>query len=310
MAEKPSGVLAEREGSGQEIYISSMEKSVDAKAKEIFPYVREGVIVDAGAGSGPLTERLSTRFPDSKIIALDLSLDMVDRLTERFRNRSNVEVVHGDIDSFNYKEPVDTFINVSVFHEDFSFNGYNHEKIIRTLIRQRNSLGNGGRIIIRDGVQPEPETLYLKPLTEFACDRFLKFVDGFKKVRDVNYMIGNFHADVFVQNGRRNFNGSDVGRSLIEISSQNASEMLSKYFYDEKNLPVELEEQFGIWTLREYKKIVADLGFSVKHAETFLLDYLLTEHYSKDFEIFHLKDGVLSHAPYPPSTMLLVGEKP
>ncbi|QQG42144.1 MAG: methyltransferase domain-containing protein [Candidatus Woesebacteria bacterium] len=309
MAEVPSGVLAERDGQGQEIYVQSMEKSVEAKAKEIFPWVKPGVIVDAGAGAGPLTDLLSKSFPGSTIVALDMSSDMIDRLNRRFEGRKNVEVVHGDIDSFRYREPVSTFINVSVFHEDFSFNGYSHEKIIKTLIRQKQALEKGGVDIIRDGVQPEQEVLYLRPLTEFACDRFIKFVKGFKQVRDVNYMIGNFHSDVFVQNGRRNFVDADVGKSFIEISSQNASEMFSKYFYAEKNLPVELSEQFGIWTLREYKKILTDLGFTVKHAETFLLDYLLKEHYSKDFEVFHLKNGVLSNAPYPPSTMLLVGEK-
>lgn len=309
MAETSNGILEERRGDGQEIYVKSMELSADAKAKEIFPWVKPGIIVDAGAGAGPMTELLSLQFPDSKIIALDVSSDMINRLKKRFAGRKNIEVVQGDIDSFHYGEPITTFINASVFHEDFSFHNYNHGKIIKTLIRQKQALEKGGVDIIRDGVQPEPEQLYLKPLTEFACDRFLRFTQGFKKVRDVNYMIGNFHSDVFVQNGRRNFTEADIGKSYIEISSQNASEMLSKYFYDEKNLSVELSEQFGIWTLREYKKILGDLGFSIKHAETFLLDYLVKEHYSKDFEVFHLVNGVLSNAPYPPSTMLLVGEK-
>lgn len=309
MTEKPAGVISERSGEGQEIYVESMEKSAEAKFKEVEPWVKEGVIVDVGAGAGPITERLSTRFPGSKIVALDISADMVGRLKRRFDGRKNVEIIYGDIDHFRHNEPISTFVNISVFHEDFSFNGYNHEKVIRSLIREKNALERGGRIIIRDGVQPEPEQLYLRPLTKFAYDRFLKFVEGFRQVRDVNYMIGNFHSDVFIQNGRRYFVDSDIGRSYIEISSQNASEMFSKYFYPEINLPTELKEQFGIWTLREYKKILADLGFSILHGESFLLDYLLKEHYSKDWEVFHLKNGVLSNTLYPPSTMLLIGGK-
>src|SRR5688572_21757337 len=122
MAKKET-VLSERQGAGQEIYVDDMEKSADAKAKEIFPWVKEGIIVDAGAGGGPLTERLSVKFPRSKIIALDVSSDMISRLKKRFEGRENIEVIEGDIDSFHYHEPISTFINASVFHEDFSFNG-------------------------------------------------------------------------------------------------------------------------------------------------------------------------------------------
>ena len=86
--------------------------------------------------------------------------------------------------------------------------------------------------------------------------------------------------------------------------------MFSKYFYKEENLPVELSEQFGIWTLREYQKILLEVGFVIKHAETYVLPWLLENRYTKDFEVYHLVNGVLSHAPYPPSTMLLVAEKP
>lgn len=309
MAETPGGVLEERQGSGQEIYVKSMELSADAKAAEIFPWVKPGTIVDMGCGAGPLTMRLNKQFSESKILGVDLSEDMVKRLEVRFAGNEKVEIIGADVKDFRYKEPLDTIIFASNLHEIFSFGGYNHENVIATLVNAHAQLNKGGRIIIRDGVQPEPEQLYLKPLTEFACDRFSKFVKGFKQVRDVNFAIGNFHSDVFVQNGRRNFIGSDMGKSYIEISSQNASEMFSKYFYAEENLPVELTEQFGIWTLREYKKILTDIGFDIKHAETFLLDYLVNTHYAKDFEVFHLIDGVLSNAPYPPSTMLLVGEK-
>lgn len=309
MAEIPLGVLEERQGSGQEIYVRSMEKSVDAKAKEIFPWVKPGIIADMGTGAGPLAERLGIKFPESKIVAVDISEDMVKRLNQRFAGSKNVEVVRADVKDFSYPEPLDTMIFASNLHEVFSFSGYDHGEVIKTLANAHKLLRKGGRLIIRDGIQPEQETLYLKPLTEFACDRFAKFVKGFKQVRDVHYTIGNFRSGVFAQYGRRDFNDADIGQSFIEISSQNASEMFSKYFYAEENLPVELSEQFGIWTLDEYKKILNGLGFSVKQAESFLLDYLLQQHYSKDWETYHLKNGVVSNAPYPPSTALLVGEK-
>jgi SAM-dependent methyltransferase len=308
MSEKMIGGLEDRSQKGEEIYVESMEKSADDKEK-IFPYVKEGIIVDMGAGAGPVTERLLARFPGSKIVAADISFGMIKRLEKRFSGNLDVEIIRADARNFEYPKPVDTIIHISNIHEIFSANKYNHEEIIKTLSNDLERLKKGGRLIIRDGVQPEPETLYLKPLTNFACDRFLKFVEGFGKVRRVNYMIGRFQSDVFIQSGRRTFTDSDIGNSLIEISSQNASEMFSKYFYPEENLPVELSEQFGIWTLREYQKILLSLGFAIVHSETYVLPYLVDNHYSKDFEAYHLVDGVLSNAPYPPSTMILVGEK-
>lgn len=308
----PVSELEERSGGGQEKYVSSMERSAETKANELEPWLSsEGDILDYGAGAGPLTDIFSKRHPDRKFVAIDLSDDMFNRMKERFKGRENVTVIQADIRDYIHNKPFGTVMATSVFHELFSFNNYNHEVVVQTLrtIHNNPNFLPSGRIVIRDGVQPEPETLYLRPLTEFACDRFTKFAKGFGKVRPVNFMIGNFIEDVFVQSGRREFRNSDIGQSLIEISSQNASEMFSKYFYPEENLPVELSEQFGIWSLREYQKILLNTGYAIRHANTHVLPYLIDNHYSKDFEVYHLVNGVLSNAPYPPSTMLLVGEK-
>lgn len=311
MKEKITPELQEREGFGQEIYVNSMELSGPKKLEEIMPWIKEGVILDLCAGAGPITDLLAGEFPESKVVAVDLSSDMVRRMKIRFEGRPNIEVLEGDVTTFSYENPFDTAIFISGLHEVFSFGGYNHKLVIGTLQNLYNNpkFGAGGRLIIRDGVQPEPETLYLKPLTQFACDRFEKFIEGFRAVRNVNFMIGEFQNDVFVQTGRRYFEPGDVGNSLIEISSQSASELLSKYHYAETNLKTELSEQFGIWTLREYRRILENIGFTVRHAETFLLPYLLENHYNKDWGIFKVKEGTLTPSEFPPSTMLLVAEK-
>jgi len=308
MAERIVKTLEERSPEGQKIYETSMELSAGDKER-IRPFINsDGDILDLGAGAGPITQRLRIWFPDSHVVALDQSGYMIKRLSQRFAGDPNVEVVQADAREFRRPKPFSTIVAISFFHEVFSGSNYNHEAVIETIKNAESMLEKEGRLIIRDGVQPEHEELYLRPITQFAVDRFQKFVAGFGKVRPVNYTIGNFHSDVFVQRGRA-FQSDDVGKSLIEISSQSASEMFSKYFYAEENLPVELSEQFGIWTLREYQKILLECGFAIVHAETYALPWLIENHYSKDWEVFHLKDGVLSNAPYPPSTMLLVGEK-
>jgi len=297
----------DRTARGQEIYIESMEKSAMDKLR-IFSFIKEGIIVDMGAGAGAISALLLRHFPESKTVAVDNSPDMIRRLKKRFDNNSQVEIIKDGLTSFRYKSKVDTILFISVLHELFSFNNYSHKLVIDTLRNTFNLLNKGGRLIIRDGVQPEQTTLYLKPLHKDSYNRFHEFIRSFK-VRPLVFSQGIFSQDSFIQQTPNNYEEFKKDNYLIEMQAQDVSELLSKYFYSEVNLPIELKEQFGIWTLEEYKEVLKGLGFSILHAETFILDYLLKEHYSKDYEIFHLVNGVLSNAPYPPSTMLLVGEK-
>lgn len=299
--------MIDRSKKGEEIYIQSMEKSVGDKTK-IFPYVRPGVIVDIGAGAGPLDELLLREFPGSKIVAVDLSDEMIKVLNNRFKNKKNIEIVKSSAQDFKYSEKVNTFIFVSTMHEVFSFSDYSHEEVLKTLKNCFKQLAPHGRLIIRDGIQPEDKTLYLKPKNEWSYERFFKFVKEFH-VRPLIHSVGTFHNDTFVQHKAGNYQEFDENEFLIEMHSQDLSELLSKYHYDETNWPIELTEQFGIWTLREYQHILIELGFSIVHAETYVLQYLLDTHYYKDFDVYERREGRLIKAEYPPSTMILVAEK-
>lgn len=302
---------AERVGKGQEIYVNSMEMSALDKAR-VFPYVKPdikpGIIVDMGAAAGAVTALLADRFSGSEILAVDNSVDMIARLGQRFVGTPNVEVIKANVPTFSYLKKVDTILYISVLHEIFSSAGYSHQAVIDTLQNAYQLLKDGGRVIIRDGVQPEQRVLYLRPKHERSYKRFHRFVVDFK-VRPIVFTQGTFHNDIFVQHEPRDFTEFEQDNFLIEMASQDVSELLSKYFYPEINWKAELVEQFGIWTLREYQHIFLELGFVIVYAKTYVLPYLLETHYSKDFEVFELANGQLARAPYPPSTMILVGEK-
>jgi len=292
---------------GQQLYVAAMEKSALDKMR-LFPFVREKMIVDMGAGAGALTALLQQKFPQSKIIAVDNSPDMITRLKKRFQGNPQVEVIKSNAETFSYSQAIDTILFVSVIHEIFSFNHYSHQEVIKTFNNAQKLLKKGGRLIIRDGVQPEQETLYLKPKHEDAYQRFNKFTESFK-VRPLVFSEGIFQKDSFVQHHPRDFDEFKKGHYLIEMHSQDISELLSKYFYPLENWQIELSEQFGIWTLREYQHILIELGFYIVYAETYVLPYLLKTHYTKDFEVCKLENGLLVKTPYPPSTMILVAEK-
>jgi hypothetical protein len=244
-------------------------------------------------------------FPNSEILAVDNSPSMIETLHERLSAYPNVKVIQADVRSVDLPDGITTAIFVSINHEVKSIR-FKDKDVIQTLRNVRNHLAKSGREIIRDGVKPPPETLFVQPLTDFAAERFLIFTKLFKDVRNIEWTTGMINPKNL---SWQETDKSPTTGSLIRMDSADVNELLSKYHYKKENLPIEMKELFGVWTLEDYKKVISNLGFSVLHAETFLLDYLLKEHYSKNFKVFHLKNGVLSNAPYPPSTMLLVGEK-
>lgn len=298
----------DRTRKGHEIYVFSMEQSAQDKTR-VFPFVREGTIIDIGAGAGPVTQLLCQRFPGSNIVAVDNSSEMLGLLQKRFESNLNVKVVRGDAQTFKYSQKVDTILFISTLHEVFSFNNYSHQIVIDTLKNAFDLLDSGGRLIIRDGVHPEQENLYLKPTHKESYVRLFRFIEEFT-VRPMVYSEGTFHKDSFVQHRAKNFDEFKNGNFLIEMHSQDISELLSKYFYEEINWKAELKEQFGIWTLREYQHILIETGFFIVYSETYVLPYLLETHYSKDFEVYKMEIGQLEKISYPPSTMILVAEKP
>jgi SAM-dependent methyltransferase len=309
MSERKTGVPEERIAAGQEIYVESMEKSSVQKYKEIRPFVHPGVIYDMGAGAGALTQLFcrDSSLSGSTFIAIDNSEEMVERMSRRFHGEPNVKVELADSVDYVFARKADTIIRVSHNHEIFSYYGHKHEPVKKALENDFAGLVSGGREIVRDGVEPEPETLYVRPISEFAVDRFGKFIRGFSGVRQVDFSVGRIDPNKL--SWKKTFDKPNIG-SVIKMASRDVNELLSKYFYSDVNLSVELTEQFGIWTLSEYKKVMKSIGFSVLHSDTFLLQYLLDNHYSKDFEIYRLRNSTLTHAPYPASTMLLVAEKP
>jgi len=299
--------MLRRNNQGQNFYVSSMEKSAKDKAR-LFPFVRGKLIVDMGAGAGPLSELLSIHFPESKIIAVDCEQDMIVRLKKRFKENPRIKVVKSNVQTFSCPEKVDTVIFTSVLHEVFSFKDYSHQEVIETLKNVHKILTPGGRLIIRDGIQPEQETLYLRAKNSWAYEKFNRFVKNFR-VRPIVFCKGVFNNDSFIQQKPKDYEEFEKKKFFIEMHSQDASELLSKYFYSEDNWEIELKEQFGIWSLREYQHVLIDIGYHIVYAETYVLPYLIKEHYSKDFDVYRLENGYPTKIQYPPSTMILVAEK-
>jgi trans-aconitate 2-methyltransferase len=74
-------------------------------------------VLDAGCGSGRLTEELVRRVPTGEVVALDFSVRMLDQARQRLAAfGERVEFVHGSLQEFALKMPVDGIFSNAVFH--------------------------------------------------------------------------------------------------------------------------------------------------------------------------------------------------
>jgi trans-aconitate 2-methyltransferase len=74
-------------------------------------------VLDAGCGSGRVTEALLGRLPEGRVIALDASASMLAAARERLgHDGGRLELRHGDLLELELDEPVDAIFSTATFH--------------------------------------------------------------------------------------------------------------------------------------------------------------------------------------------------
>jgi trans-aconitate 2-methyltransferase len=73
-------------------------------------------VLDAGCGSGRVTELLLERLPRGRVVALDADADMVRATRERFAGDARVQVIHQSLTEMDLPEPVDAVFSGATFH--------------------------------------------------------------------------------------------------------------------------------------------------------------------------------------------------
>ncbi|HET6885858.1 MAG TPA: methyltransferase domain-containing protein, partial [Rubrobacteraceae bacterium] len=74
------------------------------------------IVVDAGCGTGRVTELLPRHLPRGRVIAVDASESMVEAARRRFAGDERVRVEHRDILELEVEEPVDVIFSTATFH--------------------------------------------------------------------------------------------------------------------------------------------------------------------------------------------------
>ncbi|MFW0778748.1 class I SAM-dependent methyltransferase [Rossellomorea marisflavi] len=231
----------------EQTYLSDMNSGQEHK-RIISDFATGTLMLDIGAGGGVMLDVLSDDHPEANVVGIDVSTNVIEELTRR-KNRENKRWTVQQADALELRahyEPgsVDTIVFSSILHEMFSYIPYegkkfNHDVIIQALRSSFEVLGEGGRIIIRDGIMMEPKDAYRT--IEFKDENghafFKRYAHDFKG-RKLEYE--------FLQDGR------------IKLPVNDAMEFLYTYTWGEEAYPHEVQEQFGYYTPSEFKGAIKE----------------------------------------------------
>ena len=98
-------------------------------------------VLDAGCGSGRVTEQLARRLPHGRLIAVDGSEAMIAKARERLGE--DVSYLVADLSELEIDEPVDLIFSTATFHWILD-----HDRLFRRL---RTALRPGGRLVAQCG---------------------------------------------------------------------------------------------------------------------------------------------------------------
>jgi trans-aconitate 2-methyltransferase len=100
-------------------------------------------VIDAGCGTGRVTELLLRHLPEGTVLAVDASEEMVEATRRRFAGEPRVRVERQDILWLEVDRPVDVIFSTATFHwiKD-------HERLFERLAR---ALKPGGRLVVQCG---------------------------------------------------------------------------------------------------------------------------------------------------------------
>jgi nicotinamide mononucleotide adenylyltransferase/SAM-dependent methyltransferase len=268
-------------------YGAQMDASLKQKLDDLLPWVKPGCIVDKGCGTGKLLVELSHRYPSSRLVGVDLSREFLRRCDENTYAGQDVGFVHANVIDRNVPPgSASTVIYSSVMHEVHSYTGYDQTQIDRALGNAFTELAPGGRVIIRDGVSPEPATWRLTLLDAQTRDTFARFAREFRHGRGVQF--------------------EQLTPDVVRLSSHDANEFLCKKDYL-TNWHIEVHEEFGVLTLAQWRAALTRAGFEPAHLHEYVNEWI-AEHRYRGHVI--VSDDAGAPLPWPATNAVVVGARP
>jgi trans-aconitate 2-methyltransferase len=121
--------------------ISAPQQGWGKEVLERLPLRGDETVLDAGCGSGRVTELLVERLPRGRVIAVDASPSMVAAARERLGARADVRVMN--LEELELEPPLDAVLSTATFHWI-----PDHERLFSRL---HSVLRPGGRLVAQCG---------------------------------------------------------------------------------------------------------------------------------------------------------------
>ncbi len=296
------------------VYVDLMDAALEAKKRSIFPHfgnLREGaIIVDAGSGTGAMAEATAEEFRGTRVYALDVSHELMERASE---GQTVTHLVYGDAAEQNFPDnSVDVKFYSTSGHEIESFGGSG--RMVKSVRSTFAELKPEGRIIIRDFAKPtRTAPVYMQILSEVGTDDVEKATIG----GVINYNLLSTRAlfEIFHQEfaGGNAFGYEMVtidGKEYIKLPPEWAHEFYLRKDYT-GNWRQEIREKYTYWTPEEAKRILLDAGFNDVEVIPDPNEYILENRLNGKITLFERDEaGNLIAIPFPPTHMVVVGTKP
>ncbi len=128
--------------------------------------------IDAGCGTGKITELLLRHLPHGTVLAVDASAAMVEAARERFAGDGRVRVEQQDLVQLRVQRPVDLIFSTATFHwiQD-------HERLFGRLVR---ALKPGGRLVVQCGGKGNIARMMGAAEEVMNRERFRDFFEGWE----------------------------------------------------------------------------------------------------------------------------------
>jgi SAM-dependent methyltransferase len=297
------------ESSDYNTYARAMDSIIGLKYREIKAGVVPGKIVDEGCADGALLVQLAKDFPDSDLIGIDIAAEFIARCHERQRmGEFGGAFVHVHqrnlLDPIFKPDTIDTTICNSTLHELWSY-GEQAATVQAYLAEKFRQTRPGGRLVIRDvvGFPERQQTVWMRCAQD----------DGLADDPDPARLSTHARFKRFAREFRVPVAYEEVDGGF-KLGWQGAMEFLTKKDYTD-NWASELNEEFCFWSFDEWKQALHTAGFRVlenpNEPELGSRAYLnpwRVEHGFAGKVSFHDEAG--NPLPYPPTNMILIGEKP
>lgn len=267
-------------------YGAQMDASLRNKLDDLLQWVVPGRIVDKGCGTGKLLVALSHEFPTSAFDGVDLSREFLRRCNGNTYAANDVRLVCGDArDPSVPPGTASTVILSSIVHEIWTYSGYSRAAVKRALASAFTDLRPGGRILIRDGLSPG-RAMWRMTLAEPVVAVFERFAAEYKHGAGAPF--------------------ERLSATEVRLSAHLANEFLCKKDY-QLNWHIEVHEEFATFTESEWTALLGEAGFAVRAVRPLTNAWIVEHRYAGAVT---LADDAGNPLPWPPTNVVVVGDKP